>query len=148
MKNSLGLLGVSLCLALSVQAEERSFVSPDGKIKVVVTDEQGTPDYTVSYHTKGEEIYWRFYQSTHTCPRDKRLAEALSASTGYPVREAKGSAGGYKDWCIQRFKIPAFTVETGQDCLKHPIKSEGLKDIIEKNEKSLNDLTKEYLRLL
>lgn len=106
------------------------------------------PDFTVSYHTKGEEIYWRFYQSTHTCPRDKRLAEALSASTGYPVCEAKGSAGGYKDWCIQRFKIPAFTVETGQDCLKHPIKSEGLKDIIEKNEKSLNDLTKEYLRLL
>ena len=50
MKNSLGLLGVSLCLALSVQAEERSFVSPDGKIKVVVTDEQGTPDYTVSYN--------------------------------------------------------------------------------------------------
>ncbi len=52
MKNSLGLLGVSLCLALSVQAEERSFVSPDGKIKVVVTDEQGTPDYTVSYNNE------------------------------------------------------------------------------------------------
>ena len=52
MKNSLGLLGVSLCLALSVQAEEQSFVSPDGKIKVVVTDEQGTPDYTVSYNNE------------------------------------------------------------------------------------------------
>lgn len=52
MKNSLGLLGVSLCLALSVQAEERSFVSPDGKIKVVVTDEQGSPDYTVSYNNE------------------------------------------------------------------------------------------------
>lgn len=52
MKNSLGLLGVSLCLALSVQAEERSFVSPDGKIKVVVTDEQGTPDYTVCYNNE------------------------------------------------------------------------------------------------
>ena len=52
MKNCLGLLGVSLCLALSVQAEERSFVSPDGKIKVVVTDEQGTPDYTVCYNNE------------------------------------------------------------------------------------------------
>ena len=36
------------------------------------------PDYTVSYHTKGEEIYWYFYQSIRTCPRDKTLAQVLS----------------------------------------------------------------------
>ena len=106
------------------------------------------PDYTVSYHTKGEEIYWEFHQSTRTCPRDKRLAEALSASTGYAICETQGSVGGYKDWCIRRFKIPAFTVETGRDCLQHPIGEEGLEDIIEKNEKSLDDLSKEYVRLL
>lgn len=52
MKNSFGLLGLCLCLSLSVQAEERTFTSPDGKIKVVVTDEQGTPDYTVSYNNE------------------------------------------------------------------------------------------------
>ena len=74
---------------------------------------QVRPDYTVSYHTKGEEIYWHFYQSSHTCPRDKRLAEVLSRATGYPLAEAKGSAGGYKDWCIQRLKIPSFTIEVG-----------------------------------
>lgn len=107
-----------------------------------------SPDYTVSYHTKGEGIYWYFYQPTHTCPRDFALAKRLSLSTGYPALEAKGSAGGYKDWCIARFGIPAFTVETGRDNLRHPIGEEGLKDIIVKNEKSLDDLSREYIRLL
>jgi g-D-glutamyl-meso-diaminopimelate peptidase len=100
------------------------------------------PDYTVSYHTKGEEIYWYFYQSTRTCPRDKRLAKLLSRSTGYPLAEAKGSAGGYKDWCIQRLKIPAFTIEAGLDEYAHPLGETALEDIIEKNRFAVYDLSK------
>lgn len=101
------------------------------------------PDYTVSYHTKGEEIYWYFYQSSRTCPRDRRLAEVLSRSTGYPLAEAKGSAGGYKDWCIQRLKIPSFTIEAGADCFAHPLSESALQDIIEKNRYAIYDLSKE-----
>ena len=101
------------------------------------------PDYTVSYHTKGEEIYWYFYQSSRTCPRDKRLAEALSKTTGYPLAEAKGSAGGYKDWCIQRLKIPSFTIEAGQDCLPHPLGENAIEDIIGKNRFAVYELSKE-----
>lgn len=104
---------------------------------------QVRPDYTVSYHTKGEEIYWYFYQSSRTCPRDKRLAEVLSKTTGYPLAEAKGSAGGYKDWCIQRLKIPSFTIEAGQDSFSHPLGEEALKDIIEKNRYAIYNLSKE-----
>ena len=103
------------------------------------------PDYTVSYHTKGEEIYWYFYQSMRTCPRDKRLAFALSRSTGYPLSLAKGSAGGYKDWCIQALGIPSFTVEAGDDQLCHPLGLETLDDIVEKNANALYDLSKEYV---
>ena len=103
------------------------------------------PDYTVSYHTKGEEIYWYFYQSMHTCPRDKSLALALSQSTGYPLAYAKGSAGGYKDWCIQALNIPSFTIEAGDDQLCHPLGEEAIKDIVEKNENALYDLSKEYV---
>lgn len=106
--------------------------------------EKITPDYTVSYHTKGEEIYWYFYQSMRTCPRDKRLACALSLSTGYPLAYAKGSVGGYKDWCIQSLKIPSFTVEAGADCYEHPLGSEAVEDIIAKNKYALYDLSKEY----
>ncbi len=102
------------------------------------------PDYTVSYHTKGEEIYWYFYQSMRTCPRDKRLALALSLSTGYPLAHAKGSAGGYKDWCVRSLGIPSFTIEAGADTFEHPLGDDALKDIIEKNGYALYDLSKEY----
>ena len=102
------------------------------------------PDYTVSYHTKGEEIYWYFHQSMRTCPRDKALAAAISRETGYPLAYAKGSAGGYKDWCIARFQIPAFTIEAGNDALSHPIKEDTLEDLISKNKRALYALSKEY----
>ena len=102
------------------------------------------PNYTVSYHTKGEEIYWYFYQSMRTCPRDKRLAAVLSSSTGYPLCYAKGSAGGYKDWCVEKLGIPAFTIEAGSDTFCHPIGEEGFWDILTKNKNVLYDLSKEY----
>ncbi len=106
--------------------------------------EEIRPDYTVSYHTKGEEIYWYFYQSLRTCPRDKRLALALSASTGYPLAHAKNSVGGYKDWCIERFKIPAFTVEAGAERFSHPLTGCAVEEMIERNSSALYDLSKEY----
>ena len=104
--------------------------------------EEINPDYTVSYHTKGEEIYWHYFQSSHTCPRDKRLAGVLSAVTGYPLKEAKGSVGGYKDWCIQKRKIPAFTVEVGRDEFSHPLGNEAWEDIDRKNRYALQALSR------
>ena len=99
------------------------------------------PDYTVSYHTKGEEIYWYFYQSMRTCPRDKTLAQVISEATGYSLGDARGSAGGYKDWCIQKLGIPSFTIEAGLDSLTHPIGDEGLEDILSKNRFALQKLS-------
>ena len=95
--------------------------------------EQISPDYTVSYHTKGEEIYWYFHQSMHTCHRDKALAEKISATTGYPIKTTMGSVGGYKDWCISRFKIPSFTIEVGEDKFQHPLGEAALGSVVEKN---------------
>ena len=106
------------------------------------------PDYTVSYHTKGEEIYWYFYQSMRTCPRDKRLAQALSETTGYPLGDARGSAGGYKDWCIQALGIPSFTIEAGDDSLSHPIGEADLDDIIRKNQFVIQKLSAAYAAIL
>ncbi len=75
------------------------------------------PYVTLSFHTKGEEIYYEF------CGRgDLRGARILSECTGYKIRKIYGSCGGYKDWCIYRLRIPAYTVECGADGLSHPIK--------------------------
>ena len=103
------------------------------------------PDFTVSYHTKGEEIYWHYHQPLSACARDKRLAQALSDSTGYPLCRAAGSTGGYKDWCIARLHIPAFTVEAGKDGFSHPLGEREYADVERHNLYALRALAEEWL---
>lgn len=98
------------------------------------------PDFTISWHTKGEEIYWRFHQPLLRALRDKRYARLLRASTGYRLRETPHSAGGYKDWCVERLKIPAFTVEAGSDALAHPLGFSALGGLLKKNYNAVADL--------
>lgn len=101
------------------------------------------PRFSVSWHTKGEEIYWSFR------PRlikygDKRLAKILSNEIGCPLKEANGSAGGYKDWCQEKKKIPAFTIEAGSDSLIHPIERGELNALVQKYGNALRALTEGY----
>ena len=100
------------------------------------------PDYTVSYHTKGEEIYWEFGQKGYVRKRDKFIANAVGKSTGYKVKLTPNSTGGYKDWCVQQLKIPALTIEVGADELNHPIGEEYLDCIYQKNKNVIGVLTK------
>ena len=92
-----------------------------------------SPDFALSYHTKGEVIYWRYRQGFLRAMRDKRHAAALSRATGYPLAEAPCSAGGYKDWCVEKLRIPAFTVEAGRESFPHPLGFSALADIVTKN---------------
>lgn len=91
------------------------------------------PAATVSYHTKGAEIYWEFGQSGEALARDEALALALAAETGYRSRIIAGSAGGYKDWCIRTLGIPAFTIEAGNDALAHPVGEKALPELLGEN---------------
>lgn len=101
------------------------------------------PSATLSFHTKGEEIYWFFNQDAKNSKRDLKIAKSLAAVTGYKVEYTSGSVGGYKDWCISELKIPAFTVETGSDNLSHPVIEKNLGDIYDKNKYIINALSKE-----
>lgn len=78
------------------------------------------PFVTLSFHTKGGEIYWEYGGRG-----DIAGAEIIAKHTGYVPKIITGSAGGYKDWCIQKLGIPAYTVECGDDGLQHPIESLG-----------------------
>ena len=82
------------------------------------------PAVTLSFHTKGGEIYWEYGGAG-----DERGARIIADYTGYVPKKITGSAGGYKDWCIQKLRIPAYTIECGDDNLTHPI--ERLRDIKE-----------------
>lgn len=94
------------------------------------------PFATFAFHTKGGEIYWEFGGKG-----DLSGARILSSSCGYKVKKITGSAGGYKDWCIEALGIPAYTIECGDDELSHPITSLG--DISECYD-ILKDFTENY----
>lgn len=78
------------------------------------------PSVTLSFHTKGGEIYWEYGGKG-----DPVGAQIIARCTGYQPKLISGSAGGYKDWCIKVLGIPAYTVECGDDSLTHPIKRLG-----------------------
>ncbi len=95
------------------------------------------PHMTISYHCKGEVIYYKFFQTGKFLKRDKQIAKEISKITGYHLASGKGSAGGYKDWCIEKLKIPSLTIEVGADTLSHPIGKEHLYIIAKQNQSVL-----------
>ena len=87
------------------------------------------PVLTVSYHAKGREIYFEFGQTGEAYERDRRIADRACAYTGYArIDGTRGSAGGYKDWCIRHLGIPALTVELCDDALKHPLSDNAINE--------------------
>ena len=103
------------------------------------------PFISISYHTKGEEIYFNFFQEKSRLVRDEKIARQFEKSTGYKiVNVEKTSSGGYKDWCVEKLKIPALTIELANDELMHPIGKEHLKEIFDKNKMIARDLEFAY----
>lgn len=92
------------------------------------------PALTISYHSKGEVIYYGFTgESEANIIRDRAIGEQLSTLTGYPLIFTENSSGGYKDWCIRNLQIPSYTIEVGNVNLEHPIGEENLPLIFEQN---------------
>lgn len=91
---------------------------------------------TISYHCAGEVIYWYFYQNKNNMERDLKLSQQLSAITGYsllPIAIQIRSHSGYKDWYIQEFKRPAWTIEIGKTVNEQPLSKEEMLDAWDKN---------------
>lgn len=67
-----------------------------------------------SLHSQGEEIYWYYGVRTPILSRD--IAHELAAASGYAVSSPCGMAshGGLKDWFIESFGRPGFTLEIGR----------------------------------
>ena len=100
---------------------------------------------TISYHTKGEEIYFNFFQDEKRLRRDESIAQRFACSTSYKIVNVENSSsGGYKDWCVEKLKIPALTIELGSDDLTHPITKKNLKEIFDKNKTIASDLEFAY----
>lgn len=103
------------------------------------------PCLTLSFHTKGEEIYFDFFQSHRNRIRDNKIANLFAQDFGYKIKFTQDiSSGGFKDWCVSTLGIPSLTIELANDSLSHPIKSKYAKELYLKT-KNLNLLCKEAL---
>jgi len=89
------------------------------------------PDMVIAYHSQGREIFYDFNGKT---PGDSlNIAKNMVKLSGYEICKPEGFAGfgGYKDWFIDTFNRPGFTVEIGKG--KNPIGIEQLADVLEEN---------------
>lgn len=69
-------------------------------------------DRVLAFHTQGEEFYWGYEKLEP--PESKPLADEFSRVSGYEPIQYIDSHAGYKDWYIQEFRKPGFTVELGK----------------------------------
>ena len=72
------------------------------------------PDTILALHTQGDEIYWKF--ANFEPPGSYELGKKLAAASGYELSQTPpvSDNAGYKDWFIQDFGRPGYTIELGQ----------------------------------
>lgn len=68
---------------------------------------------TTSFHTQGQEIYWNFQNINP--PRGYEIGTRFANASGYLLTEVpyNSSFAGYKDWFIQTYNRPGYTIEAG-----------------------------------
>ena len=68
---------------------------------------------TLSYHTQGQVIYYQYLNFDP--PRSQEIALAFQKASGYQAEETPYASGfaGYKDWFIQTYNRPGYTIEAG-----------------------------------
>lgn len=92
------------------------------------------PKLTISYHTKGEVIYYGFeVLNEANLTRDYSIGTLLSEVTGYQLVRTVASTGGYSDWVSQHLQVPAYTIEIGNPNLPHPLGVENILTVLEHN---------------
>ena len=79
------------------------------------------PELVLAYHTQGKAIYWQFRD--YMVPGARALGEEFARLSGYSLEDTpyESSFAGYKDWFIQNFRRPGFTIEAGSGVNPLPI---------------------------
>ena len=71
------------------------------------------PALVLAYHTQGKEIYWQFRDIA--VPGAEELGREFARLSGYRLADTpyESAWAGYKDWFIQNFRRPGYTIEAG-----------------------------------
>lgn len=75
--------------------------------------------WVLAFHTQGRVIYWGFENLEP--PESQTMVEEFSRVSGYEPIQSANSYAGYKDWFIQDWRRPGFTVELGSGTNPLPI---------------------------
>ena len=91
----------------------RSPLSQREAIALASYTEEVDPAVVLAYHTQGEVIYWQFRD--YVIPGARELGEEFARLSGYLLADTpyESSFAGYKDWFIQYFGRPGYTIEAG-----------------------------------
>ena len=91
----------------------RAPLSQRESIALAQYTEDVDPDLVLAYHTQGKVIYWQF--EDYAIPGARALAEEFARVSGYALEDTpyQSAYAGYKDWFIQTFRRPGFTIEAG-----------------------------------
>lgn len=67
----------------------------------------------LAYHTQGKEIYWQF--QNYATQEAMQIGEIFAQVSGYALSEVpyNSSFAGYKDWFLQEYRRPGYTIEAG-----------------------------------
>lgn len=89
----------------------------------------------LAYHSQGEVIYWNFQNMAP--PVGRRIGDLFSQVSGYLLDETYGIASyaGYKDWFIQEYRRPGYTIEVGRG--RNPLPIQQFDKIYTDNEEML-----------
>jgi len=91
----------------------RSPLSQRESIALAGYTEAVNPDVVLAFHSQGSVIYWQFRD--YQVPGARELGEEFARLSGYALEDTpyESSFAGYKDWFIQNFRRPGYTIEVG-----------------------------------
>ncbi|MBE3102748.1 MAG: peptidase M14, partial [Bacilli bacterium] len=107
---------------------EKPLTEPESIALADLTTESNF-ERALAYHTQGKEIYWGF--QGFEPPESETIVNEFSRVSGYLTIKYVNSYAGYKDWFIQEWKRPGFTVELGSGI--NPLPIEQFDEIYQEN---------------
>lgn len=94
-------------------------------------------DMTISLHSQGQEIYWNYLN--YKIKNSYEIGKKLEKVSGYLLTKPDyySSFAGYKDWFIENFRKPGYTIEIGKGEEGRPLPLENADKIYEEVEEIL-----------
>ena len=87
---------------------------------------------TLSYHTQGQVIYWKYLD--YAPPQAEAIGQQFAQVSGYLLEDTPYASGyaGFKDWFLETYRRPGFTIEAGTGVSPLPLSQ--FKEIYRDNE--------------